>query len=55
MARKIEHKNSQKGSTKIKRMLNFQSFPYLPEMIRTKIISRYHNNLLATYLKINKT
>ncbi len=37
------------------RVLYYQGLPYMPEIVRTKLISRYHNNPLAGYFGINKT
>ena len=36
-------------------MLHYQGLPYLPENIRTVIISRHHDNLLAGHCGIEKT
>lgn len=36
-------------------MLHCQGLPYVPEMIRTELISRHHNNPLAEHFGIEKT
>ena len=36
-------------------MLHFQNFLYLSEIIKTKIISKYHDNPFAGYFKVKKT
>ena len=36
-------------------MLYYQGLPYLPEIIRTEIISRHHNDSLAEHFGIEKT
>ena len=36
-------------------LLHHQSLPYVPELIRTKLISRYYDNLLAGHFGIKKT
>ena len=35
-------------------MLYYQGLLYVPEIIQTELISRYHNNSLADYFGINK-
>ena len=37
------------------RILHHQSLPYISEIIRTELISRYHNDLLAGHFGIKKT
>ena len=39
----------------IDRVLYHEDLLYLPEIIRTEIISRYHNDLLASYFRVKKT
>ena len=36
-------------------VLHYQGLPYIPEIIRTKLISRHHDNPLAGYFGIKKT
>ena len=36
-------------------VLHYQGLPYVPEIIRTELISRHHNNLLADHFGIEKT
>ena len=36
-------------------ILHHQGLPYIPEIIRTELISRHHNDLLADYFGIEKT
>ena len=36
-------------------VLCHQSLLYMPEIVRTKLISRYHDYLLTSYFGINKT
>lgn len=38
-----------------KQVLWYQGLPYISEIIRSKIINYYHNNLFAKYFEINKT
>lgn len=52
-ARKTRAKHSE-GWDDIERVLHYQSLPYIPEIIRTKLISRHHNNLLAGHFGIEK-
>ena len=37
------------------KILHHQGLPYIPEIIRTDLISRYHNNPPAGYFRIKKT
>ena len=36
-------------------VLHYQSLPYVPEIIKTKLISRYHEDLLVSLFGIEKT
>ena len=38
----------------VKGVLEYQGLPYVPEIIRSKVISYHHNNLLAEHFGINK-
>ena len=39
----------------INKVLHYQGLSYIPEIIRTEIISRYHNDPLAGHFSIKKT
>ena len=39
----------------IKQVLYYQGLPYVPKVIRLKLISRHYDNLLAGYFGIEKT
>lgn len=43
------------GWEEIEGVLLHQSLPYVPAIIWTELISRHHDNLLATYFGIQKT
>ena len=45
----------QQGWDKIDGVLHHQGLPYVPEIIRTELISRHHNNPLADHFGIEKT
>ena len=53
-AQKIQAK-SLDGYEDVDGMLHYQELPFMPEIIRTELISRHHNNLLAGHFGINKT
>ncbi len=36
-------------------MLHHQGLPYVPEIVRTELISRYYDNPLASHFGIDKT
>ena len=42
------------GWNNIDKLLYYQDFLYIPEVISTKLISRYYNNPLASHFKIDK-
>ena len=44
-----------KGWEDIKKMLQYQELPYVPEIIRSEVISHHHVDFLAGYFSINKT
>ena len=52
-ARKTRVKHSE-GWDDINGVLHDQGLPYIPEIIWTKLISRYHDNLLAGHFSIKK-
>ena len=56
-ARKLraDHQPGQQGWEDIDGVLHHQSFLYIPEIIRTELISRYHNGPLAGHFGIKKT
>ena len=39
----------------VESVLHYQGLPYIPKIIQTELISRHHNNLLASYFGIEKT
>ena len=39
----------------IESILHYQGLPYVSEIIRTELISRHHNNPLASHFGIEKT
>ena len=43
------------GWQDVKGVLQFQGLSYVPEIIRFKVISRHHNDLLARHFGIDKT
>ena len=53
-ARKTKAEHSE-GWDDINGVLHHQGLPYIPEIIRTELISRYHNNPLASHFGIEKT
>ena len=55
MAREIRQQGLKEGWTEVERVLHYQGLLYLPEIIRTEIIRRHHNNLLAGHFCIEKT
>ena len=53
-ARKTRARHSE-GWNNINRTFHYQSLLYIPEIIRTELISRHHDNLLASHFCIKKT
>ena len=51
---KLRAKQPVKDWQDIKGVLHYQGLPYIPEIIRTKLISRHHNNPLADHFGIEK-
>ena len=41
--------------TEVEGVLHYQDLPYLPEIIKTEIISKHHDNLLVDHFGIKKT
>lgn len=54
-ARNIRSQSLKNSQEEIEEVLNWKIFSYLPEIIRTKIINRHHNDPLESYFGINKT
>ena len=54
-ARKLRAEQPVKDWQDIKGVLHHQGLPYVPEIIRTKLISRYHDDPLAGHFGIEKT
>ena len=56
-ARKLraDQQLGQQGWDNIDGVLHHQGLPYVPEIIRTELISRYHDNPLAGHFDIEKT
>ena len=44
-----------KGWKDVKRVFQYQGLPYVPKLIHSKVISYYHNDLLAKHFSIAKT
>ena len=56
-AQKIRPKELEKNLDKyvnVNSMLYYQGLPFLPQIIQTELIGRYHNDSLASYFGINK-
>ena len=53
-ATKIRQPGLKEGRTEFEGLLHYQSLLYLPEIIITEIISRYHNNPLEGHFGIEK-
>ena len=39
----------------VDKVLCYQSIPYMLKIVKTELISRYHNNLLTSHFGIKKT
>ena len=55
MAREIREKGLKEGWEEIDGVLHHGGRPYLPEIIRNRIISRHHDDSLAGHLGVEKT
>ena len=55
MARGIRQKDLKEGWAEVDGLLYFQGLLYLPEIIRTEIISKHHDDPLAEYFGIEMT
>lgn len=53
--KKIQSKDLPEGWKDIDSVLQYYGFQYVPEIIRTKLISYYHNNQLVGFFSIDKT
>ena len=53
--RKLRAEQLVKDWQYINDVLHHQGLPYVPEIIQTELISRYHNDPLAVYFRIKKT
>lgn len=47
--------NLERRIRKVKGVLHQGELLYIPEIVKTELFSRYHNNPLASHLEINKT
>ena len=54
-ARKLRAEQPVKDWQDIKGVLHYQGLPYVPEIIRTELISRHYNDPLAGHFGIEKT
>lgn len=53
-AKKLRVEELLKGWKDIKEVFYYKSLLYVPKIICSKLINRYHNNLLAGYFRIEK-
>ena len=51
----LRSKRLPEGWEDIEQVLHFQGLPYVPKVIRLKLISRHYNNLLTGHFGIEKT
>lgn len=54
-AKEFKNKDLSKNWKNIKSIFQHQGLFYVLEIIYSKIISQYHNNLIIRHFKINKT
>ncbi len=54
-ARKIREQGLTEGCEEIEEVLQHQDLPYVPKIVRTKLISRYHDDPLAGHFGIDNT
>ncbi len=54
-AQRIREQGLKKGWEEIEEVLHHQGPPYVPEMVRTELISRHHDDPLAGHFRIDKT
>ncbi len=53
-AMKLRSEGLPEGWEDIKQVLHYQSLPYVLKVIRLELISRHHDDLLASYFGIEK-
>ena len=53
-AKKLRSEGLPKDWEDIEQVLYFQGFPYVPKVICSELISRHHDNLLASHFGIEK-
>lgn len=51
----IREKGLKEGWKYIDEVLHQETLPYMPEIIKAKLISRHHDNLLAGHFDIKKS
>ncbi len=54
-AKKLKIKGLLKGWKDIKKVLHYLNLSYIPKIFHSKLINKYHNNLLAENFEIKKT
>ena len=54
-AKKLRSEGLLEGWEDIKQVLRYQGFPYVPKVICSELISRYHDDPLAGHFDIEKT
>ncbi len=54
-ARRIREPGLKEGWEEIEEVLHHQGLPYVPESVRTKLISRHHDDPLAGHFRIDQT
>ena len=52
---KIRAKKLDGNLKDLNKILYYQSLSYIPKIIKSELISKHHNNLLARYFGIKKT
>ncbi len=55
VAKKLRVEGLLESLEDIKKLLHYQSFPYVSKNICSELINRYHKNLLAGHFGIEKT
>ncbi len=54
-AMKLRSEKVPEGSEDIEQVFHYQGLPYVPNVIRSELISRHHDDLLAGHFGIEKT
>ena len=54
-AKKLRLERLLEGWKNIKQIFYYQSLPYMPKIIYSELINRYHNALFAAHFGIKKT